>query len=173
MYLLHRRLGFPFPKEMYLQPDDERVEAYFSSGRNRIMRPLLRKEIIRDGAVFYQPMFRNGLIDGHISQYDNDYVRSHSLNFNDGVGNIFQEESGAIFERKSGHLFSIKPRTTQEDEKLFIKSAINTYKWQNWLVQFLPKTDRLTSNQRKRVQRRFGAGIKFNKMLIKHHETLL
>lgn len=43
MYLLHRRLGFPFPKEMYLQRDDERVEAYFSSGRNRIMRPRMRK----------------------------------------------------------------------------------------------------------------------------------
>jgi len=173
MFLLHRRLGFPYPKEMYIQPDDERVQADFVHGRNRIMRPLLRKAIVEDGAIFYQPMFRGGLIDGNISEYDNDYVKGHSLSYGDGIGNIFQEGNGGLIERKSGDSFVVKPKNTQEDEKIFIKSAINVCKWQNWLVQFLPKSDRLTHDQKKYVESRFRTGVKVNEILIKHHESML
>ncbi|MFT4764466.1 MAG: hypothetical protein ACI9OH_001560 [Oleispira sp.] len=173
MFLLHRRLGFPYPNEMYIQPDDERIEANFVHGRNRIMRPLLRKAIEENGSIFYQPMFRGGLIEGHISEYDNDYVKSHSLSFENGVGNIFQEENGGLIEHKLGSSFLVKPSTTQKDEKLFIKSAINVCKWQNWLVQFMPKPDRLSRDQIKYVKSRFRTGVKVNEIFIKHHESML
>ena len=173
MFLLHRRLGFPYPKTMYIQPDNERVEANFVDGRKRIMKPVLRKSIEEIGTILYQPMFRGGLIDGHISEYDNDYVRSHSLNFDDGVGNIFQEENGNLIEHDSGSRILVKPSNTQEDGRLFLNSAINVCKWQNWLVQFLPNPDRLSQEQKKFIKSRFRAGVKVNETLIKHHESML
>jgi hypothetical protein len=131
MYLLHRRLGFPYPESMYIQPDDKRVVANFVDGRKRIMKPLLRKAIEENGTVLYQPMFRGGLVEGHISEYNNEYVRSHSLHFDNGIRNISQEDNGNIIEHKSGGSILVKPRSTQEDRVLFLKSAINICKWQN------------------------------------------
>jgi hypothetical protein len=173
MFLLHRRLGFPYPNEMYIQPDDDRVEANFVHGRNRIMRPLLRKSIEENGSILYQPMFRGGLIEGDVSNYDNNYVKSHSLSFEDGIGNVFQEVNSDLIEHKRGDSFLVRPSTTQEDGKLFIKSAINVCKWQNWLVQFMPKPDRLNSEQKKYVKSKFRAGVMINDMFIKHHKSIL
>lgn len=173
MFFLHRRLGFPYPTEMYMQPDDERVEANFVHGRKRIMKPLLRKRIEENGTILYQPMFRGGLICGDISEYNNEYVKSHSLSFDDGVGNIFQEENGSFIEYKNGDSFLVKPLTTQEDEKLLVKSAINICKWQNWLVQFMPRPDQLSNDQKKYVKNRFRMGVKVNEMFIKYHESML
>lgn len=173
MFLLHRRLGFPYPETMHFQPDDGRVELNFSHGRKRIMKPLLRKSIEEKGTILYQPMFRGGLIDSDISEYYNNYVRSHSLNFDDGVGNIFQEENGNFIEHSSGKSMFINPRNTQEDESLFLKSAINVCKWQNWLVQFLPNPDRLSQDQSKNKKDNFKVGVKENKIFIKHYESML
>lgn len=169
-FLLHRRLGFPYPDEMYIQSDG-RIEMNFVHGRNRIMRPLLRKVIEENGNIFYQPMFRGGLIEGHISGYDNDYVKSHSLSFENGTGNIFQEENGCLIEHKLGSSFLVKPSTTQKDKKIFIKSAINVLKWQNWLVQFMPKSDRLNRDHKNYVKKRFKTGVRVNEMFIQHHES--
>lgn len=173
MFLLHRRLGFPYPKEMYIQPDNERCQANIVHGRNRIMRPLLRKAIEESGIIFYQPMFRGGLIEGNIYEYDNDYVKSHSLSFESGIGNIFQQVGDALIEHKLNDTFFVKPTIAQGDERLFIKSAINVCKWQNWLVQFMPKSDRLTLDQKKYVKSRFRTGVKINDILIKHYESML
>lgn len=173
MFLVHRRLGFPYPETMYIQPDDERVEANFVEGRGRIMLPLLRKSIKEIGSIVYQPMFRGGLIDGHIAEYDNDYVRSHSLDFENGVGNIFGHNGSRLIEYTQGGTISLKPNCTHIDERLFINSAINICEWQNWLTQFLPNPDNLSPEQRKYVKGRFGTGVKVNNMLIKHHKSLL
>ncbi len=173
MFLLHRRLGFPYPTEMFVQPDDERAEANFDYGIKRIMRPIIRKKIDEKGIIFYQPMFRGGLIDGDKSLYDNDYVKSHSLSFEDGIGNVFQDENGKLIERKSGDSFSVKPKTTHEDRYLFIISAINVYKWQNYLVQLLPRLDRLSLKQKKYVESRFRTGVRVNDKFIKYYESML
>lgn len=173
MFLLHRRLGFPYPETMYIQPDDERVEAKFLEGKCRIMRPLLRKAIKEKGTILYQPMFRGGLIDGDVGEYDNDYVRSHSLDFENGVGNIFEQKGSNLIEYAQGAKISLKSKYTHIDERLFISSAINICEWQNWLTQFLPNPERLSPEQKKYVESRFRTGVKINDILIKHHKSLL
>jgi len=173
MFLLSRRLGFPYPESMYIQPDDEKVEANFVKARERIMLPLLRKEIKEKGNVIYQPMFRGGLIDGDVTEYRSEYTRIHSMDDQNGIGNIFQVEMGKLKEYTRGDSLNVTPCHIHNDQEQFIQSAIHVCEWQNWLVQFLPKTDRLSREQKKYVTSRFKAGVKMNEQLIRHHKSLL
>ena len=173
MFLLVRRLGFPYPTRMYINSGEERVEASFSKGRERIMLPVLRKAIKEKGTILYQPMYRGGLIDGDMSEYLSDYVKNHSMDVENGIGNVFLDLRGRLAEYTKGQRFSLTPDHIHDDERLFITSAINICEWQNWLTQFLPSTERLSCKRKQYVQSRFRAGIKINNMLIKHHKSML
>lgn len=169
LYLLHRRLGFPFPQDAHYVNDGERVESNFLAGQKRIMKPLLRKPISEKGIILYQPMFKGGLVEGQIAEYDNEYVKSHSLNYEEGVGNIFQENNGKLHEHKIGASISANPQIIQDDYFLHVNSAINIREWQNWLVTLLPKTNRLSKGQAKYIKKRFNLGVRqnnhFNKVI--------
>ncbi|GFD70119.1 hypothetical protein [Alteromonas sp. KUL106] len=173
MYLFHRRLGFPYPSELFLRAEDDCVEARFSAGRNRIMVPLLRKAIRERGIILYQPMFKSGLTLSEKVDYGNDYVRRHSLNFSEGVGNIFLESDGQLIEKTSGEEFRLSPSEIQQDTELFFISGINVCEWQNWLVSLLAKSDKLKPEQRKYIKSRFNLGIKINEQFIQNHKALL
>lgn len=173
MFLLHRRLGFPYPREMYFCSDDHRIEMNFVEGRKRIMKPLLRKAIEEKGTILYQPMFCGGLTEGNRSEYYDDYVRSHSLNFEKGIGNLFKEENGDLIELKKGESFSIISSNVQIDEKLYVKSAINILKWQNWLGSLMPKMDHLELEQKRHINSSSQASKEFNDIFIKHYQSML
>lgn len=174
MFLFHRRLGFPFPKNMYVQPDDERLVAEFSNGINRIMYPLLRKPIKEKGIVLYQPMFRRGLVEGTNDKYNNDYVTKHSMNFDEGVGNIFIQNNGKLNEYSKEEIVNLTPAYVHEEEKLRMNSAINIREWQNWLTHQMPSLDKLSVEQKKYVKQRFKTGVLINNLFIRHiKESLL
>lgn len=173
MFLFARRLGFPYPECMYMQPDDERVEALFKKGRERVMLPVLRKAIKEKGTMIYQPMFRGGLIEGNVAEYSSEYVREHSMDHENGVGNIYCTDGRELKEYTSGDSLNLTPSHVHSEREQLIKSVIHVCEWQNWLVQLLPKTDRLSSDQRKYVKSRFNTGVKVNDILIKHHRSML
>ncbi|TDF78541.1 hypothetical protein [Pseudomonas sp. H9] len=173
MFLLSRRLGFPYPTNMHLEPDHERVRCTFVKGRERIMSPLLRKPLKEKGTFIFQPMFRGGLIEGLDDDYKTEYVKKHSLDFEQGIGNIFQSNENNLTEYTKGETINLTPHHTHNDRELFVKSAIHVCEWQNWLTQFIPNTDKLTPIQKKFIKSRFSTGVKVNNLLIKHHKSLL
>lgn len=173
-FFLHRSLGFPYPKEMFMQSKNDGIKMCFEEGTEQIMEPLLENAITNYGAVFYQPVFRREFYgDRLLSLYDNSYVKNHCLSFNEGIGNLFQEKNNKLIEYKNDDLFSVKPELTQLDKELSIRSSINVYKWQNWLVNLMPKSNYLTLEQRDYVESRFRASVTINEMLIHHNESLL
>ena len=173
MFLLSRRLGFPYPINMEMDPDREQVRCNFSMGRERIMLPLLRKPLQEKGSFVYQPMFRGGLIEGLDNEYKTEYVKKHSLDFEHGVGNIFKTSGDNLIEYTKGESINLTPQHIHDDREIFIKSAIHVCEWQNWLTQFLPSAAKLSTSQKKHIKSRFNTGIKVNNLLIKHHKSLL
>ncbi|WP_421526301.1 hypothetical protein [Pseudomonas yamanorum] len=173
MFLIHRRLGFPYPASMQMSSTQIQANAKFVEGSRRIMLPLLRRPISEKGAVFYQPRFGGNLTSKeHMSLYD-DYAKSHCLNFEQGIGNIFEDASGELIEHKLGSSISLEPKKSQKDDTLYIQSAINIYEWQNWLITLVPSFEKLSKEHRDRIKKYLTAMKKINNILIKHHKSIL
>lgn len=87
--LLARRIGFPFAKDYKLQSDESDIlDMEIVEGMKRKMLPLIRGAQFLQGIELYQPQvlkdifYKNGL-------YDNEYVISHCMDVNNGIGKVF------------------------------------------------------------------------------------
>lgn len=171
-FLFANRIGFPYPSDQKLMPDG-RLSFTCHGGTERIMRPLIRRPIRPGGVVLYQPMFKGELIEPRIDLYETDYVRSHSLDFIKGIGNIYVEEDGALTERKSGEKFSIVPKIVRIDHRHRSESSINIFEWQNWLTSKLPDLGEMDKRDQKNIKSQYNAARMMNNALISHCREVL
>ena len=172
MFLISRRIGFPYPKKISWLSNNM-FEGFLVDGRERIMSPLIRNNIADKGIRLYQVMFpTGGLLLGDGSNYNTAYVKKHSLYHSKGVGNIFLEMENKMTEITQDDFINLNPEHIQDDELLFAKSSINVLKWQNWLAEnMFPEVSKLPSKARKDIKTRYRAGIKINKIAIRRFET--
>lgn len=173
LFLCARRLGFPYAERMRLLPGREETEVDLAEGRERVMRPVLRRGITERGDPIYQPMFKSGLAEEMRETYDTGYVRNHSLNFSEGIGNLFIDSPAGVQEYSRDDMISLEPTKTQEVKRLNTLSGINVLKWQLWLHEALPSMELLSQEQRRYIKARFGGANRVNKMLIEHYRGML
>lgn len=174
MFLLSRRLGFPYPSSISMDADSHQMKCDFSQGLERVMKPILRKPILERGILIYQPMFAGGLFqDDPNALYDTEYVRQHSLDHDAGVGSLFIEKENAIIELHGNEKIKIRPQPVHKDDEHFVRSIINILEWQNWLDDQLPSQDELTIDQKKYIRARLRTAKAVNHILIKHHKRIL
>lgn len=173
-FLFSRRIGFPYPTTIKAIPEEEsdsRVEADISRGQERIMHPLIRFPTGLRCIEIYQPMFKGGLIEGQIEDYNCDYVRTNSLDFETGAGAIFKVQDGVFTRHLHNEEIKLSPSYTYRDEIIFFKSAINVLKWQNHLNTLQPDTSLLIKDQRKYRKVIFKKVSNINNHLIKTQEN--
>lgn len=173
-FLLARRLGFPYPKNMYLVPDRPEILCDLLPGRNRIMQPVLQYSLPSGSLAVYQPMYGEKLASTPSPLYESPYVRKHSIQQLAGAGSIFvgtQDEAARPLDVNETCILS--PKATHIDRRIFIQSAIDICKWQNWLNDDTLNLDRLMPHQKKmvRIKQRFAR--RFNNMLTEHHQRIL
>ena len=137
------------------------------------MRPVLRRGLAEKGDPIYQPMFKSGLVEEARETYDTEYVRNHSLNFSEGVGNLFVDARAGVHELFQDDVISLEPTETQAVRRLNILSGINVLEWQLWLHEQLPSMELLSHEQRRYIKARFGGAGRLNKMLIAHYRGML
>jgi hypothetical protein len=96
--LCSQRLGFPYAQPTHLR-DDSKLEVEFKAGTARIMRPVQRGWSIANAVLLHQPIFRNWIVmEGVKSIFDTDWVKAHSLQWENGYGGIFLEKSDSVRE---------------------------------------------------------------------------
>jgi hypothetical protein len=172
--LVSRRLGFPYPSELALVPDQEGLLHTILPPRRRIMRPVVQRAAREKGVFFYQPMFPQGLTTEPSTLYNDDYVRANSLNFQLGIGAVFIEEPGRGPRRlDNDDSVSIEPPCVYEAEEQLIRSAIEVCNWQDWLIQTGCTMDRLTPEQRRYVRSKMSLALRVNGILREHHSSML
>lgn len=89
-YLFARRLGFPFPRGPLISLGAKRHDyCELSRGLHRVLRPIYSGSYTLAGVAYYQPMFPRELELPVQSYYDTDYVKAHSLDWQNGIGNIY------------------------------------------------------------------------------------
>ncbi len=96
--LCSRRLGFPYPHVLSYQPDGS-IEVTIKAGSQRVMRPVERGPGPIMPVMLYQPVFRGCLVrDQFRFHFDNEWVRSHSLDWDAGYGKIFMQKGDQVEE---------------------------------------------------------------------------
>ena len=148
-FLFARRLGFPYPTETFFAPD-ERFMCTMTSGRNRVMLPLLKKELWPAGTELYQPMFGNAYQTSKRTEpWEADYVKRNSLSWEQGIGKVF------ILSGKTLNHYPETPSALWVPDQIYQHNAVQremsllTLELQNYIMSVYPSFD-LLEGARKR-----------------------
>lgn len=167
-FLIARRIGLPYSIEEFVNPEDESSNMLLAKGRERVMKPLLRKVMRPDGCELYQPMFPLQVSDSETRNlYDTEYVRSCSMDWPQGVGKIYKQERGTLREYSMQPSLEWIPTTAYEIDALNKEFTVETLGWQNYITDMLPSLDLLQSDRKKFLRRKFRQLRNINTKLIK------
>lgn len=146
-HLLSRRCGFPYLINQQWDPERRWVSGDLVEGIGRIMNPIVRRSIPAGSKVFYQPMFGQKL--GVVNEvFDAHYVRAHSIDFEHGVGAIFEGSSDGVKSYLGAEKIKVAPDCVHADWRLLPEAAIEVYEWQNWLYTLQPGLDLMSKEER-------------------------
>jgi hypothetical protein len=138
IFLFSRRIGFPYASSITYHQDGNKYEAEIDHGKERVMFPLMRKSITRNGVDIYQPIFNvselgNEIIDEY---YSSDYIKQNSLNREKGLGCIFYQKNGAVHKYPDNESVKLwAPTKTENRTTLAAKLANQTYVFQTHLLE--------------------------------------
>ncbi len=142
-----------------------------TSGRNRVMVPLLKKRFTVKGTEIYQPMFRYRNLDSKIRGfYDTPYVRENSMDWDQGIGKISIQDKGKIREYPASPSKEYIPDTTYETEDLSFRIVVQTLEWHSSIDSLAPSLKNLAYEEKQRIFHQRMWVKEFNRKLI---QTLL
>lgn len=88
--LVSQKLGFPTVKDLTFV-ENGRLFCGLNKGTNKAVLPILRAvNPLPNQTIIYQPIFNQFLPSPF---YDNDYIRTHSVNYDAGHGGIFYQQN--------------------------------------------------------------------------------
>jgi len=170
--LLARRCGYPHVINQQWDPERRGITGDMVEGLGRIMNPIVRKSIPYGSKAFYQPMFGRKL-DNVNKSFDNHYIRSHAMDFENGVGAIFESTSNGIKSHLGNDPLQIFPDFAQDEFQLFPEATIEVYEWQNWLHTLQPGLDSLSKEERRDWKRGVAFLKQRNNEWINHTRAIL
>ncbi|GAI14254.1 unnamed protein product [marine sediment metagenome] len=140
----------------------------FTSGRNRVMVPLLKKRSIIKGTEIYQPMFRYRTSDSKTRKfYDAQYVRENSMVWDEGIGKIFIQDNDKLREYPVSPSKEYVPNASYELEELLSKILIQTLEWQSYIDSLAPSLRNLPPQEKRSLFHQRMWVKKFNRELIR------
>ena len=109
------------------------------------------------------------------AEYECDYVRAHSLDFDRGIGSVFVQAEGenTLKALNKFDAITLNPAPTMSDEELAIRTVVDVCQWQDWLSISQVSLDRLRPEQRRYVRGRQSLARRMNAVLLDHHNGLL
>lgn len=170
--LLARRMGFPFPLETYMM-EDERLYCPFAKGRNRIMRPVLKKSISIQGTELYQPIFFGNIYiadseEGKKRLYDIEYIHDRCISWEKGIGRIFINSDLGVNEYNTSPSREWIPKRTYAFEDLLFEIQLLTLEWQLYIIDNIkPSLKFLSKERRRKVLKVQYMSKYYNKEVIK------
>jgi hypothetical protein len=150
--LLARRIGFPYIAEPF-QREDGHLEGKCVAGRNRIMKPILKKRFSIQGTELYQPIFRSGISYPAMKKYyDTEYVRNNSMVWDKGIGKIFMNSNSGLQEYPMSPSKAWVPGTTYIFESLLFEMQLLVFEWQTYVDGLAPSTKKLPKETRQQIR---------------------
>lgn len=167
-YLVSRRLGFPYPKGVYLSPDRQEMFCPMRPGRHRVMTPVLPQVTRPQAITLYQPMFPGGAIVGSAVErlYDTPYVHANVFDFAAGTGAVYVARSSrSLAKLDRNEDFFVRPPHLQDDWEVFQNGAVRVLQLQNWVTE-IPSVDQLSASQKQYVALKKRTAARVNNLFI-------
>lgn len=166
-FLFSRRIGFPFAERVWYLPGTNGMKVTMTAGRNRLMSPILRRPLPPKGTYLFQPMFPDQLKTPRIAQfYRNDYVTSHSMDQEQGVGGLFIQKEGRCNSYGSSRTSSWLPKGSTSIDTLARLVTDLVLQIQIDLYADSPSTELLSSVEKKHYSSVKAAATRFNRLLM-------
>lgn len=144
-FLVSSKLGFPYSQHIEtVDAPNVRIDPLVA-GKKRARGPVFANLTpAPDRIIVYQPIFKPFIATDY-ALYDNDYVKSHSIDFNNGVGGIFYQRgnSNEVKYLKPDEQTVLKPRETTRSFESVLRGG---YELQSAVLAHAPKFN--TSNAR-------------------------
>jgi hypothetical protein len=168
--LLARRMGFPFPMETYMM-EDGRLDCSFAKGRNRMMRPVLRKPIGIKGTELYQPIFFGNIVDADSEKvkrlYDTKYVRDNCISWEEGIGRIYRKRDSEVAACNTSPSMEWLPEGTHDFKELQFEMQLLTFEWQLYIIKNMKPSVKFLSGETKRQTiKLFNLGEYYNRKMV-------
>lgn len=137
-FLVSSKLGFPYAAHIEtIDAPNVRINNW-QHGKQRARGPVLGNIYpATDKIIIYQPIFKPFVSDCD-SFYNNDYVKSHSIDYANGLGGIFYQrgQTNEIKYLQPNDKMMLNPRETTRDFKTILRGG---YEFQAQILARAPK----------------------------------
>jgi len=107
-FLLSEKLGFPYPAfEKKNDVDEALTDFLILDGKKEIEHVAFKSKLYSPYVMVSQPIYKVTK-DKFLTKYDNEYVKSHSLNFRDGEGKLFISHENITYPMEIGEEISFQ-----------------------------------------------------------------
>lgn len=135
-FIVSSKLGFPYATHMETLDAPNVLVDNWMPGTERTRGPVFGNVFpAQDKMIVYQPIFKPFT---EISYYDTDYVKSHSLDYDAGLGGIFYQrgKTNEIKYLEPDDKIALNPQETKRDFKTILRGA---YEIQSQVLARAPK----------------------------------
>lgn len=153
-FLVSRRIGLPYPKQIMRTDKSGVVGLLMKPARKRVMKPIIRRNLRPAEVFLHQPVVREGLRGEFPQLYEDTYVKEHMLVERQGKGNILVERSDDMhWLRGELRLMQERPGARREIAKQLLGHlAVQTLEFQTYLNKDYYSLCLLSSADRRRTK---------------------
>ncbi len=164
--LCDRRLGFPFSQKTTMA-NRIQIEMDMVEGFQRVSNPVMRQTFLTKGIILFQPIFKEQIKNAEGRKlYNNEYVRTNSLNYEEGIGKVFIENNGSTHPLSAKDKLSIVPDRQHDYLRFLPKLSKMTFDYQLHLFQ-MPSPENLSSEEKKEFKLNMKAMKQSNETFLK------
>ncbi|MCJ7481370.1 MAG: hypothetical protein MUO31_00220 [Thermodesulfovibrionales bacterium] len=164
-FLFARRIGFPYPSKSYLRKDSL-ADYFIEPARKRIMHPLLQKPFAFKGIGIYQPIYKSLLSTQNFTFCDNDYVKSNSISFKNGIGDVFLHSNSKVTTYPLEPTLDWCPSNCYERISMNPAISIDTLEHQLYIDSLMPSIEKLPEDDKKLWKDQLRETRKYANLLI-------
>lgn len=137
-FMVSSKLGFPYATRIETIDAPNVAIDGFVSGKKRARGPVFGNIFpAPDKMIIYQPIFKPFLSSAY-ELYDNDYVKSHCIDFTNGLGGIFYQrgKTNEVKYLEPDNKMALSPAETTRDFKTVLRGA---YEVQSQMLAHAPR----------------------------------
>ncbi len=166
-FLVARRIGFPYPRELFLRAERGGLEGEFLPGRERVMRPLLKRTFSLEGTEIYQPMFPYQVTVEELRKfYGTPYVHERSLEWEKGLGGVFIQKDGRLLVYSREASLEWVPQKVYERNIIHKEVGVEILQWQLYVQGLWPSPSNVPEHLRQRAKTVGEVSKRFNKKML-------
>ena len=165
-FLVAPRLGFPFSTINRLR-EDGLIDIELHAGDNCAKCPVMPDWLFFEGTSLFQAMFPWQIKNLYSRPYyENEYVRAHSLSFEEGVGEVFIEREGKLKVASSTPTTEWVPVIAYDRAKMNPDISIHTLRLQSSVDRLAPLPFNLSETEQKWWQETYRANSEYADKII-------